>query len=123
MLLLASSVCFAIAYFGLVRNIQLIGSTPAAMIMNLELVFTTAFALVLLGEPTSVRQLVGGGIVLAAVLVSQGALNFSGRGGGARRLTRGATAVGRTSAGLRGLARRLAAGGDRGQRPSASPVC
>lgn len=62
---------FAVAFFGMFRGVHLIGPAPTAMVMNLEPVFTIAFAVVLLSEGLSLHKLIGGALVLAAVVVSQ----------------------------------------------------
>lgn len=69
--MLISAACFSAAFVGMYRGVQLIGGTPAAMILNLEPVFTVALAAVVLGEVVGVRQLLGGALVVAAVAVSQ----------------------------------------------------
>lgn len=69
--MLMLSVCFSYAYFAMYRGSQMIGPTAATMIMNLEVVATFVLAALLLNEALDARRLIGGAIVLAAVIVSQ----------------------------------------------------
>ena len=69
--MLAVSVCFSIAYFGMSWGVQLIGAAPATLIMNLETVFTLALATVVLNETLDARRLTGAALVLASVVASQ----------------------------------------------------
>ena len=71
MAMLGVSAGFSLAYFGMSWGVQLIGATPATMLMNLETVFTMPLAVVILGEALDTRRLVGAGFVLAAVVASQ----------------------------------------------------
>jgi len=69
--LLAVSVCFSLAYFGMSWGVQLVGATSAAMLMNLETVFTLPLAAMFLGETLDARRLTGAALVLASVAASQ----------------------------------------------------
>lgn len=62
---------FVVAFFSMFRGVHLIGPAPTAMVMNLEPVFTIALAVALLSEGLSLQKLIGGALVLAAVVVSQ----------------------------------------------------
>lgn len=61
----------AIAFFGLMIGMKLVGAVPAAMLTNLEVVFTLAFAAYFLGEAITPMKLAGAAIVIGAVLVAQ----------------------------------------------------
>jgi len=65
------SVCFSFAYFGMTWGVQLIGATPATMLMNLETVFTIPLAALVLGEVLDGRRLIGAVVVLTSVVASQ----------------------------------------------------
>lgn len=67
----AVSICFSLAFLGMFAGVQRIGATAAAMIMNLEPILTIALAVLMLGEALTLARLIGGAIVLAAVLASQ----------------------------------------------------
>jgi drug/metabolite transporter (DMT)-like permease len=68
----AVSVVFtSLAFMAMFAGVDRIGATPAAMIMNLEPAMTVALAAVVLGETMTPMKLIGGAIVVAAVLVSQ----------------------------------------------------
>lgn len=69
-LLLVSS-CFSLAFVGMFHGVQSIGAPTAAMLMNLEPVFTIALAVGLLGEPLTPMRMLGAALVLAAVTASQ----------------------------------------------------
>jgi drug/metabolite transporter (DMT)-like permease len=60
-----------IAFFGLMIGMKLVGTVPAAMMTNLEVVFTMLFAAYLLAEPLTRAKLMGAAIVIGAVLVAQ----------------------------------------------------
>ena len=68
---LICSLAFSIASFGMFRGVQLIGSTSAAMLMNLETVFTMPLAVLILGETLDTKRLVGAALVIGAAVVSQ----------------------------------------------------
>lgn len=61
----------AIAFFGLMIGMKLVGAVPAAMLTNLEIVFTLAFAAYFLGEAMTPMKLAGAAVVIGAVLVAQ----------------------------------------------------
>lgn len=61
----------AIAFFGLMIGMKLVGAVPAAMLTNLEIVFTMAFAAYFLGEAMTPMKLTGAAIVIGAVLAAQ----------------------------------------------------
>lgn len=65
------SLGFTLAFLGMYSGVQRIGATAAAMIMNLEPILTIALSVVVLGESLSLARIIGGGIVLAAVIASQ----------------------------------------------------
>lgn len=69
--LLVSSAAFSFAFFCMFRSVQLIGPAPAAMIMNIEPVLTVMFAAVVLREELTPLRLLGGAMVLAAVVISE----------------------------------------------------
>ncbi len=68
---LICSLAFSVASFGMFRGVQLIGSTPAAMLMNLETVFTMPLAVLILGETLDAKRLIGAALVIGAVVASQ----------------------------------------------------
>jgi drug/metabolite transporter (DMT)-like permease len=53
----------------LLAGLQLVGPTTASLLSTLEPVFTIILAILLLGESLSGRQFIGGGLILAAVLL------------------------------------------------------
>ncbi|MEZ5925561.1 MAG: DMT family transporter [Hyphomicrobiaceae bacterium] len=61
----------AIAFFGLMAGMKLLGAVPAAMMTNLEVVFTLLFATIFLGEALTRVKLAGAAVVIGAVLVAQ----------------------------------------------------
>lgn len=61
----------AIAFFGLMIGMKLVGAVPAAMLTNLEIVFTMGFAAYFLGEAMTPMKILGAAIVIGAVLVAQ----------------------------------------------------
>lgn len=69
----ATALTFAAAFFGMFASVRLIGPSRAAMIMNLEPVLTIALAVLLLSEAFSVHQAAGAALVIAAILVAQAA--------------------------------------------------
>jgi len=62
---------FIIAFLGTYNGIRLIGAVRMSTIMNLEPVATILIAVAALGESLSARQVLGGGIVLAAIVLAQ----------------------------------------------------
>ncbi len=71
LLLLIPASCFTIAMLGMFEGVKCIGGSAAAMLMNLEPVFTVAFAPFVLGERLTVLHIAGGLLVIAAVCVSE----------------------------------------------------
>ncbi len=69
--LLTSSACFLLAFFCMFRGVKLIGPAPTAMIMNVEPVLTVLLAASLLGEQLTPVRILGGVIVLGAVIASE----------------------------------------------------
>lgn len=61
----------AVAFFGLMFGIKLIGTVPAAMLTNFEVVFTMLFAALLLGEVMTPMKIAGAAVVIGAVLIAQ----------------------------------------------------
>ena len=67
--LIATTVLFAFAVFFQFGAIRHVGASRAAMFFNLEPVVTLAIAMLLLGERLSPIQLLGGAMVIAALLL------------------------------------------------------
>lgn len=67
--LIATTVLFAFAVFFQFGAIRHVGAARAAMFFNLEPVVTLAIAMLLLGEQLSAQQLLGGAMVIAALLL------------------------------------------------------
>ena len=63
--------CFAVAFLAMFTGVKLIGALRTSMIMNLEPVATIVLAVLLLGERLTAQQLVGGALVIGAVLAMQ----------------------------------------------------
>ena len=61
----------AIAFFGLMFGMKLIGTVPAAMMTNFEVVFTMLFAALFLGEAMTPVKIAGAAVVIGAVLIAQ----------------------------------------------------
>lgn len=61
----------AVAFFGLMFGIKLVGTVPAAMLTNFEVVFTMLFAALLLGEVMTPMKIAGAAVVIGAVLIAQ----------------------------------------------------
>lgn len=61
----------AVAFFGLMFGIKLVGTVPAAMMTNFEIVFTMLFAALLLGEAMTPLKIAGAAVVIGAVLAAQ----------------------------------------------------
>lgn len=70
-LIAAAIVTFSAAFFLMFAGIRLVGATRAAMLMNLEPVFTIALSVAVLAETLSDRQFLGAAVVIAAVTVAQ----------------------------------------------------
>lgn len=68
---LAMLISFVIAYISVYSALKLVGAVRTSTIMNLEPVMTTFFAIVLLGEIMTAQKLIGGLIVLTAILMVQ----------------------------------------------------
>ena len=64
-------ISFVIAYISVYTALELVGAVSTSTIMNLEPVMTTVFAIALLGEIMTAQKLVGGLIVLSAILMVQ----------------------------------------------------
>ena len=62
---------FAVAFLAMFSGVGMIGASRAAMIMNLEPIFTIALALLLLSETLGYLQLAGAALVISAIVVSQ----------------------------------------------------
>ena len=71
LLVLIPACCFTFAMLGMFEGVKRIGGGPAAMLMNLEPVFTVAFAPFVLGERLTVLHIAGGVLVIAAVTMSE----------------------------------------------------
>lgn len=78
--MLGASVGFSLAFFGMYWGVQLIGGTPAAMVLNLEPVFTVILAAALLGQTLTPKHLIGGALVIGAVVLSQALDLWQARG-------------------------------------------
>jgi drug/metabolite transporter (DMT)-like permease len=78
LLVLIPAVCFTFAMLGMYEGVRRIGGAHAAMLMNLEPVFTVALAPVVLGEVLTPLRIVGGVLVIAAVYFSQRAGSDAG---------------------------------------------
>ena len=64
-------VAFIVAFLSNYTGVRLIGSVPLSMILNLEPVATILLALLVLGETMSMRQALGAGFVVTAVVAAQ----------------------------------------------------
>ncbi len=64
-------ICFVIAYISVYTALKLVGAVRTSTIMNLEPIMTTFFAIALLGEIMTAQKLIGGIIVLTAILMVQ----------------------------------------------------
>jgi len=62
---------FVIAYLSVYASLKIIGAVRTSTIMNLEPVMTTVFAFALLQEQMTKEKLIGGIIVLFAILLAQ----------------------------------------------------
>ena len=62
---------FVIAYLSVYTSLKVIGAVRTSTIMNLEPVMTILFAIALLQEQMTIEKLIGGTIVLAAILLAQ----------------------------------------------------
>ncbi len=68
---ITSTIAFALAVGAMFAAVDWIGARSAATIMNLEPVLTMALAHALLSEDLSPMQIVGAGVVIAAVVTAQ----------------------------------------------------
>jgi len=64
-------ISFVIAYLSVYISLKVIGAVRTSTIMNLEPVITTVFAFALLAEQMTKEKLIGGMIVLFAILLAQ----------------------------------------------------
>ncbi|MCG8354493.1 MAG: DMT family transporter [Kiloniellales bacterium] len=62
---------FVFAYFGMFQGVRMIGPVRTALILNLEPVATIGFAMLILSESLTPRQLVGAALVVIAITASQ----------------------------------------------------
>lgn len=62
---------FVIAYLSVYTSLKIIGAVSTSTIMNLEPVLTIVFAIGLLQEQMTMEKLIGGAIVLFAILLAQ----------------------------------------------------
>lgn len=62
---------FVIAYLSVYTSLKIIGAVRTSTIMNLEPVLTIVFAIGLLQEQMTMEKLIGGAIVLFAILLAQ----------------------------------------------------
>lgn len=80
-LIAGSILTFSTAFFLMFAGVRLVGATRAAMLMNLEPVFTIGLSMAVLAESLTGRQWLGATIVVVAVTVAQ----WPGRGAFRRR--------------------------------------
>jgi drug/metabolite transporter (DMT)-like permease len=71
LLFLIPASCFSFAMLGMYEGVKRIGGAPAAMLMNLEPVFTVTLAPLVLGERLTALHIAGGILVIAAVYMSE----------------------------------------------------
>jgi len=64
-------ISFIIAYLSVYTSLKFIGAVRTSTIMNLEPIMTILFAIALLQEQMTIEKLIGGGIVLCAILLAQ----------------------------------------------------
>jgi drug/metabolite transporter (DMT)-like permease len=69
--LLLTCFFFTVSFIGMYKAIELAGGAPTAMVLNLEPVFVTFLAAVLLDETLTVPRLLGSAMVIGAVVVSE----------------------------------------------------
>jgi drug/metabolite transporter (DMT)-like permease len=82
--LVATVLALTLQFIGLRR----VGPTTASIVSNAEPVVTVALAFAIFGEVLAPLQLLGGGLVLAGVLVLSARSHGSSGGGAARRVSR-----------------------------------
>jgi drug/metabolite transporter (DMT)-like permease len=73
--LLIACVFFTVAFIGMYKAIELVGGAPTAMLLNLEPVFVMVLAALLLGEALTLPRVLGGAMVIGAVVVSEARRN------------------------------------------------
>ena len=73
--LVIACIFFTLAFIGTYKAIELVGGAPTAMILNLEPVFVMLLAAPLLGEEPTLPRLLGGAMVIGAVVVSEASRN------------------------------------------------
>ncbi len=71
LLFMIPACCFTFAMLGMFEGVKRIGGGPAAMLMNLEPIFTVGLAPVVLGETLTPMHIAGGILVIASVFVSE----------------------------------------------------
>lgn len=71
LLFLIPAFCFTFAMLGMFEGVKRIGGGPAAMLMNLEPIFTVGLAPIVLGETLTMLHIVGGILVVASVYVAE----------------------------------------------------
>lgn len=71
LIFMAMLISFIIAYLSVYTSLKLIGAVRTSTIMNLEPIMTIVFAIALLQEQMTIEKLIGGGIVLCAILLAQ----------------------------------------------------
>ncbi len=64
-------ISFVIAYLSVYSSLKIIGAVRTSTIMNLEPVMTILFAIALLQEQMTIEKLIGGAIVLFAIILAQ----------------------------------------------------
>lgn len=69
--LLVTCFFFSVAFVLMFRAVTFCGAAPTAMVLNLEPVFVLFLAAMLLGEDLTLPRLLGGALVIGAVVVSE----------------------------------------------------
>lgn len=69
--LLVTCFFFSVAFVLMFRAVTLCGAAPTAMVLNLEPVFVLFLAATLLGEELTLPRLLGGALVIGAVVMSE----------------------------------------------------
>lgn len=69
--LLVTCFFFSVAFVLMFRAVTLAGAAATAMVLNLEPVFVIGFAAALLGEDVTIPRVLGGALVIGAVVVSE----------------------------------------------------
>lgn len=70
-ILMVMLLSFIIAYLSVYTSLKFIGAVRTSTIMNLEPIMTIIFAIALLQEQMTIEKLIGGAIVLFAILLAQ----------------------------------------------------